>query len=249
VYGESIPDPYDDTPDLSPEEKDIKYDLYDDAVFGFFDGRSGFIISDSGIAVTAAHIIEGLYGYPDVKLADGTWVEITGVYVFDTASDIAIIQLSEDFGPYPYMDIESIDNVSLGDIVYLVPAPRYVYEYDDFYHRVQETYNHFDIGRIIKMGYEKIKLNNASVIETETIEISADTFPGNSGSPIVNESGKAIGLASSSTTGSGRSTAINIMFIDIDAVAGMSLQSVTEAQLNDKNGKPAKPPLLSNFSK
>jgi len=218
------------------------YDRFDDAVISIFsDGEtederffvgSGFTISEDGMAITAAHVLKGAYE-PWAKLADGTWVEIAGTYVYDTASDTAVIQLQKEFAPYPYLEIEGKDNVSIGDPVYVIGAP-------------QDEYAFFSSGTVKEMKYLTYSGNE---INADVINITADIWKGNSGCPIVNESGKAISFASASTPDSKGghlvNISVNIVIFDFNAIAEMRVRSIAMSQINDKNGKPSKPILLT----
>jgi len=125
VQTELLPEETPEPEGLSIEEQFEIYTKFNDAVFGIYCDEqelfigSGFIISETGMAITAAHVLTGSVELW-AKLENGSWVEIIGAYVYDELSDIAVIQIKSSDEPYPYMEIENKDNIIIGDIVYVI---------------------------------------------------------------------------------------------------------------------------------
>jgi hypothetical protein len=220
---EPLPDEVSEPEGLSIGEQLGIYYRFNDAVFGIFSDEkeaflgSGFIIDETGIAITAAHVLTQSVE-PWAKLADDSWAEIAGVYVYDELSDIAVIQLTSRDEPYPYLEIENRDNVGIDDIVYVIGAP-------------QGSHGFFSYGVINKMEFTSY----AGDLESNTIRITASIWRGNSGCPIVNENGKAVGIASASTWGLDgvnlMNIAVNATNLDIEAIKELRLYTLNMAQI------------------
>ncbi|MCQ2566399.1 MAG: trypsin-like peptidase domain-containing protein [Clostridia bacterium] len=94
-------------------------EMYDENGYMMGSG-SGFFIDESGIAVTNFHVIDGC-SYATAMLANGEVYDITGVYDYDIAKDIAMIQV--DGEGFDTLTVGDSENILAGAEVYAIGSP------------------------------------------------------------------------------------------------------------------------------
>jgi S1-C subfamily serine protease len=131
---------------------------------------SGFIVESSGLILTNAHVVEGTNSVT-AKLSNGR-VFIGSVLGRNEIIDLALVKIQADnlFAA----DLGDSDAVAQGDSLYAMGYP-FGLEGDVSF----------------KEGVLSRRLTNKGVTYFET---SAELHPGNSGGPLVNASGKVIGV-------------------------------------------------------
>ena len=132
---------------------------------------SGFIISNDGKIVTNLHVIRGLTT-ATVQLANGEVFNSVSVLATDELRDIAIIKVA-GFG-LPLLDLGNSNSVTVGERVIVVGSPR-------------------GLEGTVTAGIL------SSVREGEGLKVlqtDAAVNPGNSGGPLVNDKGLAVGVIS-----------------------------------------------------
>ncbi len=147
---------------------------------------SGVILTSDGYIVTNKHVV-GTGTSFTVVFSDNTSEEGTLVG-YDSLTDIAVIKV-ERTGLEP-MDFGSAENLSVGQIVYAIGNP-YGYSWS------------FTDGSISGLN-RMVSTSTSSSVIPNMIQTNALVNPGNSGGPLLDSSGKMIGLISSiyTTTGS-----------------------------------------------
>ena len=147
---------------------------------------SGFIVDSSGTIVTNLHVIKNLE-HGAVRLATGEIYEQFVVRAFDRLRDLAIIQIP-GFG-LPTIKLGNSNDVEVGDPVLLIGDP----------HGLGSS-----ISSGIVSGLREVGDSNAvgdgripHLFGTKTIQTDAAANPGNSGGPMVDENGNAIGVVTS----------------------------------------------------
>jgi serine protease Do len=134
---------------------------------------SGVIIDRSGIALTNAHVVEGVRE-TDVVLLDGTKhrARVLGV---DAKTDLAVLKLSGD-GPFPALPLGDSDAVRVGDWVLAVGSP-------------------FGLSATITQGIVSAKARQIGAGPYDDfLQTDAAINPGNSGGPLINMRGEIIGI-------------------------------------------------------
>ncbi len=142
---------------------------------------SGFIISDDGYIVTANHVIQDMTRVR-VILSNGTGYEATVIGGNDF-TDLALIKI-EATGLTP-IKIGKSANLLVGDNVVAIGTPASI----DFAGSLAEGKVSYK-NRILKV------YNSENVVEKKMtlIQTNALVNPGNSGCPLINEYGEAVGV-------------------------------------------------------
>ena len=142
---------------------------------------SGFIVSRSGLVLTNAHVV-GTGDTPlQVELAEGRRVGGRVVRV-DRETDVALVQL--DAGTYRPAPVGTSPTLKVGDAVFAIGTPL-----------------NARFSRTVTKGV-------VSAFRTESgrrlIQSDVTIHPGSSGGPLLDDRGRAIGLAQSGVTVGGR---------------------------------------------
>lgn len=150
---------------------------------------SGFIISDDGLVVTNAHVVaSSTDGKVLVTTMNGK--KRTGVvHSLDAASDIALVQLDNDFTgeKYPTVVLGSSRKLRNGEFVVALGSPMQLQNSCSF-GIVSATARHAR-----ELGFRKSR--------SEFIQTDAAINQGNSGGPLVNLAGHVIGINSMKVQG------------------------------------------------
>ena len=131
---------------------------------------TGFVITEEKLIVTNAHIVNNAKSI-EITYSDGT-KEFSNNYEIIGENDIAIIYTNER--EVPHLSLETENPADIGDIVTIIGNP---------------------------LGYNKIaqrgKVENYYDINNNSIPaliIDIPIKPGNSGSPVLNQEGKVVGI-------------------------------------------------------
>lgn len=130
---------------------------------------TGFIVSPRGLIVTNAHVVENA---KSVRITlDNDETVFSNLIEIIPDNDLAIIQINKD--NLPYLQIEE-EQVSIDDIVTIIGNPLW-------YYKIAQQ------GKV--EAFTKIADSDTPVFY---IDIAIN--PGNSGSPVLNEAGKVVGV-------------------------------------------------------
>jgi hypothetical protein len=127
---------------------------------------TGFIVREDGVVLTAAHVIKDA-DLIRVKFADGKTVKVDKIIEEDTDQDFALLKLER--AGFPVMPLGDSDTVRQGETVYTLGAPR---------------------GLEFSASQGIVSANRGA-----HIQVDASISPGNSGGPVFNRRGQAIGVA------------------------------------------------------
>lgn len=161
----------------------------DGYIVGGISSGSGFIITDDGLIVTNAHVVgSSTDGKVLVTMMNGK--KRTGiVHSQDTASDIALVQLDIDFEgeKYPTVEMGNSGKVRNGEFVIALGSP-------------MQLQNSCSLGIVSATARHASELgftnNRAEFIQTD-----AAINVGNSGGPLIDLSGRVIGINSMKARG------------------------------------------------
>jgi putative serine protease PepD len=147
---------------------------------------TGFVVSEEGLIVTNAHVVEGATAI-EVKVGDGATHPAT-VVGRDPSTDLALLRVDaegEDLQPLQLADSSA---VKVGDQVYAIGNP-------------------YGLDRTLTSGVvsalqRQIQAPNGFSIDG-AIQTDAPINPGNSGGPLLDDHGRVIGVNSQILNGSG----------------------------------------------
>jgi S1-C subfamily serine protease len=152
---------------------------------------SGFVIDAGGDILTNAHVVEGA---TKVTVQLGGKTMNAKVVGRDTSSDVALLKVRAPEGSLHPLEVADSDTARVGDPVVAIGNP-------------------FGLDRTVTSGIvsalqRKIKAPDGSTIK-HVIQTDAPVNPGNSGGPLIDSSGRVIGITSQiETAGSGGSVGI-----------------------------------------
>lgn len=137
--------------------------------FGISRG-SGFIVNPNGVLITNYHVIKGAYKIEIVRRYKNE--EFESIIAFSEEKDIAVLKLKGNNFDFISLTSDVLLDVDIGDTVYTIGNP---------------------------MGFERsisegIVSNYRFGVEDEQIQFTAATSPGSSGGPLIDKSGRVIGI-------------------------------------------------------
>jgi S1-C subfamily serine protease len=143
-------------------------------------GASGFILSESGIAVTNYHVVNNPKNLTLVAAtADGKVYPIKSVLAANEANDVAIVQIDgSGFKPLPIMA-----NVPIGSDVFVISHP------DGRFYTLAA-------GIVARYGTMMHGRNR----RTPILQITAEYARGSSGGPVLGNDGSVVGMVASTVS-------------------------------------------------
>jgi S1-C subfamily serine protease len=175
------------------------FDLFPQTQRGMSTG-SGFVIDKDGEILTNAHVVQGAT-HVTVKFADKQ-VEDAKVVGTDVSSDLALLKVDPDGLDLKPLRLGSSKSVQVGDPTIAIGNP-------------------FGLERTLTTGVvsalqRQIQAPNGFAIDN-VIQTDAALNPGNSGGPLIDATGRVIGVNSQIQTGDDRQGNVGIGFaIPID---------------------------------
>ena len=139
---------------------------------------TGFFITEDGILVTNHHVVEKIEAAKAV-FSDGRIISIEAIIASDPARDLALLRLPE--GQYPFLRLADRGVAKVGDSIAVMGSPQ----------GLRNTYSTGIISAERPGGAGGV----------DRLQISAPVSPGSSGSPVVNEEAKVVGVVQGGITG------------------------------------------------
>jgi S1-C subfamily serine protease len=174
-------------------------------------GGSGFLISEDGYIVTNAHVVSDVAAKYTAFLNDGTKYDAQ-VIAADTVLDVAVLKISgQDF---TYLEFGDSTAIKAGQSVIAIG------------NALGEFSNTVSVGVVSGLARSIIASNGAGQSEqlTNIIQTDAAINPGNSGGPLLDLSGRVIGVNVAASIGS----AENIGFALPANAVKLSVDSIRE---------------------
>lgn len=168
---------------------------------------SGFIIDESGLVVTNKHVVADLEAEFRVITNDNDELVVEKIYR-DPANDLAILKVTPGESGFVPVLMGDSDNLKVGQVVIAIGTAL-----GEFRSTVT-TGVISGLGRGINAGYGSSSARFDNVIQTD-----AAINPGNSGGPLLNSSGRVIGVnvaVSQSGENIGFAIPINVVKASID---------------------------------
>jgi len=144
---------------------------------------SGVLISADGIVLTNSHVVDAADSV-EVTLEDGRSYTSKDIRR-DSKSDLAVIKLNSD-KPFPFLTFADSDQVEVGDRVLAVGAP----------FGLTGSVTH---GIISAKSRQNLRLNQYE----DFLQTDAAINPGNSGGPLIDLTGRIVGINAAIRTRSG----------------------------------------------
>ena len=141
---------------------------------------SGVLISPDGLVLTAAHVVRSTQ-VADVRLQDGARLKAALIRI-DPEADVALLKLPATSSPTSCLALRQTA-VGTGEEIYAVGAPL-------------DRSLAFSLTRGIVSGTREVR--GATLLQTD-----ASVNAGNSGGPLVDGSGRAVGIVRSKAVGTG----------------------------------------------
>jgi len=145
---------------------------------------SGFIVDPKGIVLTNRHVLTGARQV-SVKLIDGTSYSVNGIYL-DANRDICLLKI--DAQKLPALPLADSDSIAVGEKVYTIGNP------------LGLSFTFSDGMLSGKRNFKEIKY----------LQFTAPISPGNSGGPLLNSIGQAVGIVTATTSGENLNFALAI---------------------------------------
>ena len=165
---------------------------------------SGFVVDDQGHIVTAAHVVDGA---AQVKLtfSDGT-VRTATVAGKDNGSDVALLKVDPSGLVVHPIALGNSSSLQVGDGLVAIGSP---FGYQE------------SVSTGIVSGLDRtIQAPNGYTV-AHAIQTDAALNPGNSGGPILDSSGRVVGIADQIATGGSSEQSSGVGFaVPIDLVTG-----------------------------
>jgi serine protease Do len=155
---------------------------------------SGFLISDRGKVMTAAHVVNGM----DEITVEGVAGEVVGAKIVssDAAADIALLQLERVTAAMRVARIGDSDTVRVGQLVMVGGAP-------------------YGLAHSMSVGYISARWPPNTIFRdmplAEFFQTTATINTGNSGGPMFNMAGEVIGIVSQNISKSGGSEGLGFV--------------------------------------
>jgi Do/DeqQ family serine protease len=150
---------------------------------------SGVIVDATGLVVTNNHVIEGA-DEVKVSLADKREFE-AAIVLKDPRTDLAILRIKDGHERFPVLDFADSDAVQVGDVVLAIGNP----------FAVGQTVTH---GIVSALARTQVGISDYQFF----IQTDAAINPGNSGGPLVDLTGKLVGINTAIFSRSGGSQGI-----------------------------------------
>lgn len=172
-----------------------EYNPFGNGVFGFqmpqyrqkgtekqeIGGGSGFLVTEDGYVVTNAHVVSDTEADYTVFLNDETEFEAE-VVATDTLLDIAVLKIDGD--DFPYLEFGDSDALQVGQTVVAIG------------NALGEFRNTVSVGVVSGLSRDLTASSGSGESERliDVIQTDAAVNPGNSGGPLLDLSGKVIGV-------------------------------------------------------
>jgi putative serine protease PepD len=145
---------------------------------------SGFVVSKDGLIVTNEHVVDGAQQV-QVKVGTTGQAQDADVVGVDASHDLALLKVKAS--KLPALPLGNSSSLSVGDATYAIGNP---YGLD-----------HTLTSGIVSALHRELQSPNGSTI-SDAVQTDAALNPGNSGGPLLDASGKVIGVNAQIQTGS-----------------------------------------------
>jgi Trypsin-like serine proteases, typically periplasmic, contain C-terminal PDZ domain len=147
---------------------------------------SGFIYDDKGHILTNYHVLQGADAISSVTLPDGRRLDVE-VVGGDERSDIAVLRVKGDPSNLPRVELGDSDALRLGEWVIAIGNP--------FGMLMRDSQPSVSVG-VVSAVHRKVSrtIGDGERLYQDLIQTDAAINPGNSGGPLVDATGRVVGI-------------------------------------------------------
>jgi len=169
----------------------FKLEMFDDRGEPIRTG-SGFFITETGLAVTALHVLN-FASSATITMYNGDVYPVRGMRAYNEEHNLALIEIDSDNGSWSYLTLADSDLIEVGNTVYAIGSPR----------------------NLLNSISEGVISHPSREVDGDTlIQFTAPISFGSGGGPVLNTLGQVIGVASSSyVQGQNLNLAIPVNFV------------------------------------
>lgn len=180
---------------------------------------TGFVVHPTGLVVTNAHVLQETGARDDAQgeagaakgsgvlasFGDGQSILPAKILASNAKKDLALLQLPTRSAPYPFLRLGDSKRARVGDTVFALGHPM----------GLGQTVTRGIIGRLVE-SFPQMNLTN-SFIQTD-----AAINPGNSGGPLLDASGRVIGVNTSIVSKSGMSAGLGFAIASLELARALN---------------------------
>lgn len=176
---------------------------------------SGFIVDPQGVIVTNRHVLKGARQV-SINFKDGATYTVNGVY-FDADRDICLLKV--DARNLPVLPLADSESMAIGEKVYTIGNP---------------------LGLAFTFS-DGLLSGKRSIKEKRYLQFTAPISPGNSGGPLLDSLGQAVGIVTATTSGENLNFALAIDEIKplIATISTLKFESLSSGITQDPLEKQA----------
>ena len=156
-------------------------------------GASGFFINDTGLAVTAKHVVQGATYSMKAEIPGDSKKYRVRILKESRKNDLALLQV-EIKRPTPYLEIRDPETLVPGEEVLAVGNPLLVFKETVTKGIFSRIFLESDWKKELKMKRPPYKFKG------DWVQFSAPIIGGNSGGPLVDKEGHLVGIVSLGNT-------------------------------------------------
>jgi len=152
-------------------------------------GASGFLINDRGLAVTARHVVKGATYSMKAELPGDKREYRVQILKRSRYHDLALLQVAVDRRT-PYLEIRDPHTLVPGEELWAIGNPLLAFRETITKGNFSRIFPEADWKKEAKMKRPPFKFRG------DQVQFSTPVIPGNSGGPVVDREGKAVGVVS-----------------------------------------------------
>lgn len=152
-------------------------------------GASGFFINDTGLAVTAKHVVKGATYSMKAEIPGDKRKYRVRVLKKSKKHDLALLQVVIKRST-PYLEIKDPKTLVPGEDLWAIGNPLLAFKETVTKGSFSRMFPEADWKKEVKMKRPPFKLRD------DQVQFSTPVIPGNSGGPVVDKEGKVIGVVS-----------------------------------------------------
>lgn len=152
-------------------------------------GASGFFINDTGLAVTAKHVVKGATYSMKAEVPGDSRKYRVRILKKSKKHDLALLQVAIK-KPTPYLEIRDPNTLVPGEDLWAIGNPLLAFKETVTKGSFSRMFPETDWKKEVKLKRPPFKFRG------DQVQYSTPVIPGNSGGPVIDKAGKVIGVVS-----------------------------------------------------